>query len=217
MTTKPRVFAASLLVASLVAACAQRETLLTPGIDATPAPVDTRAGEVATPLPSAPPGSSAGAPAATPATSPSPAAWVLGPKGAGPVRFGMTLAEARAAVPGGIETLGPEGPCSYVVPAGAPEGLAFMVVDDTVVRADIRRDSGVANTLGVESGDSEAEAQRLLGPSTEVTPHKYVDGHYLTAPTGVPELWWVVATDQGVVTDVRAGRKPQVLWVEGCS
>ena len=176
--------------------------------------------EVPTPTP--PPIPSAAATALPDAATPSPTAptdgfdWTLGPRGAGPVRFGMTLDELRAAV-GEPDSLGPPGECAYVVPEGAPDGLAFMVVAGRVVRADVRRGSGVPTTIGVRSGDREERALELLGGETEVTPHKYVEGHYLTAATGVGETWWVVATDGGTVTDVRAGLMPQVRWVEGCS
>ena len=71
--------------------------------------------------------------------------------------------------------------------------------------------------LGLAAGDSEERALEVLGSATEVSPHKYVEGHYLTVATGEGETFWVVATDQGTVTDLRAGLMPQVRWVEGCS
>jgi hypothetical protein len=145
-------------------------------------------------------------------------AWTLGPRGAGPLRFGMTVDEARAAVPGGLEQLGPEqGSCIYVVPVGAPEGLAFMVVDGVVRRADIGEGYDVPTTLGVTPGDTEAQARAALGDQVEATPHKYVEGLYLTARSGEGETWWVVSTSAGTVTEIRAGLMPQVRWVEGCS
>ena len=183
----------------------------TPGPGAPPGPTPTPQATAAPPAPAIPPSAS---PEAT-AEPGEGAGWTLGPQGAGPVRFGMSVEELRAAVE--VEPLGPAGECAYVVPKGAPDGLAFMVVDGRVVRADIRRGSGVPATIGVRTGDDEARALERLGPATEVRPHKYVEGHYLTAPTGEGETWWVVETDRGTVTDLRAGLMPQVRWVEGCS
>lgn len=143
---------------------------------------------------------------------------MVGPRGAGPVRIGMTVEELRAALGGGLDPLGPAGECEYVVPKGAPKGLTVMVVDGRVVRLDVARGSAVVTSVGVRSGDREKRVKKLLGAATEVTPHKYVDGgHYMSAPTGVDETWWVVETDGRKATDVRVGLMPQVRWVEGCS
>jgi hypothetical protein len=158
------------------------------------------------------------APTAAPAESPAGRDWTVGPRGAGPVRIGMTRDELRASL--GVEpaALGPAGECAYVVPAGAPAGLAVMIVDGRVVRIDVDRDSVARTAIGVRPGLPEARARELLGPQTEVTPHKYVDGgRYLTAPSGEGDTWWVVSTDGNAVTDLQVGVMPQVRWVEGCS
>jgi hypothetical protein len=195
----------TLLLATLALAACQRGVSDPPVHGAPPA------------LPDAPPASTTPAAGATPDPAPSPD-WTLTAHGAGPVRFGMTAAELRAALGGAVEPLGPPGDCSYVVPNGAPEGLAFMIFEGRVVRADLRRGSAAATAVGVRSGDSMERARELLGPDTEVTPHKYVEGgHYLTAPGGDPGTWWVAETDGERVTDVRAGLQPQVRWIEGCS
>ena len=143
--------------------------------------------------------------------------WMVGPQGAGPVRIGMTMEALRSAL--GLERGGPAGECEYVTPTGAPKGLTVMVAEGRVVRLDIARDSAASTSVGVHPGDREKRVRKLLGPSIDVTPHKYVEGgHYMTAPTSADETtWWVVETDGRRATAVRMGVKPQVDWVEGCS
>jgi hypothetical protein len=53
-----------------------------------------------------------------------------------------------------------------------------------------------------------------------VTNHKYEDGHYLTVRSAVPSdtLHFIIfETANGKVTRFRAGAKPGVEYVEGCS
>jgi hypothetical protein len=54
---------------------------------------------------------------------------------------------------------------------------------------------------------------------TKVEPHEYMapEGHYVLVlgPDGKAQL--VFETDGGKVVAYRAGRQPEVEWVEGCS
>jgi len=51
-----------------------------------------------------------------------------------------------------------------------------------------------------------------------VTPHKYEDGHYLTVNAADDSSFAIVfETSKGRVTRYRAGRRPAVELVEGCS
>jgi hypothetical protein len=89
-----------------------------------------------------------------------------------------------------------------------------MVVDGRIARVDVENQS-IATGAGARIGDSEARIKRLY-PQVEVTPHKYVRGHYLTAmPAG--EYRIIFETDGVRVTRYRAGRMPEVKWIEGCS
>lgn len=138
--------------------------------------------------------------------------------GYGPARIDMTAAEASAAL--GVELRAPgalrEGrlECYFVSPDGDPTQLGFMLDGGRIVRVDVRA-PGIASDRGIEVGASE-DAVRGAHPDVETAPHKYIDGgHYLTVPIR-SDARIVFETDGAVVTSFRAGRLPQVGWVEGC-
>jgi hypothetical protein len=141
-------------------------------------------------------------PADTTATT---SGWAVGPRAAGPVRFGVTPAEGGDA-------------CHYTVPAGAPAGLRFMAESGRVVRADV--DSvGPATDRGARVGMTEAEIARLYPEGLHTMPHKYLSGgHYLVfTPPGADSGFRVVfETDGRRVTSYRAGIEPAVEYVERC-
>lgn len=159
----------------------------------------------------------------SPAERPLSAASVLGLRGLDRVRVGMDLDQAAAAAGWPLKALGgpTAGPaCQYYRPLGAPDGIAFMVVDGHVARTDIIA-GAVATEAGVTIGQSEAEAQRRYGGRLQVSNHHYTEGgHYLTlVPTDAADAGYrlVLETDGAAVTDMRAGRLPEVEFVEGCS
>jgi hypothetical protein len=59
----------------------------------------------------------------------------------------------------------------------------------------------------------------LYSGRASLSPHKYVEGHYLTV-TGTTaaqqNLRYVFETENGVVTRYRSGRIPEVEYVEFC-
>ena len=142
-------------------------------------------------------------------------AWTVSALQVGPVRIGMTVAEAQAALGGPFEPLTEAGECTYRRSAVAPAGVLFMQVDDRIVRADIR-EAGVPTDAGVEVGASELRVREAYGGRVVASPHKYTDGRYLTI-TPSSESRMVFETDGKVVTRYRVGRIPEVEWVEGCA
>jgi len=142
-------------------------------------------------------------------------------RGLGPVRVGMTLSEASAAA--GTEIVperGASDSCSYATPKGGPEGVSFMVVSGRVARIDVS--GGAVKTLsGAAIGDTEAAVQAMYSGQLQASPHKYVPaGRYLTlVPTGADDANFrlILETDGSKVTRFRAGRAPEVSFVEGCS
>ena len=142
-------------------------------------------------------------------------------RGIGPVRVGMTLAEASAAAGKPIVAKpAPSPECGHADPEGGPEGVSFMVVSDHIARVDVA--SGPVKTLsGAGIGDTEAQVQAKYGNKLEVSPHKYVpEGHYLTlVPTDPADAGFrlIFETDGTKVTRFRAGKQPEASYVEGCS
>lgn len=152
--------------------------------------------------------------------------WVMRMDGMGPLRVGMTFDQARTAL-GGELAMDPDSPireegpdrCDYPRSGRLPAGVLVMVEGQRVVRVEV--DSGtMATAEGARIGDAEARIQQLYPGRVTVEPHKYTDGHYLVVrPAAASDTTnlLVFETDGRVVERFRAGRKPQVQWVEGCS
>lgn len=144
-------------------------------------------------------------------------AWAVTLHGAGPIRFGMTIAQASGAI-GTTVGASPQG-CDYASMPGVPAGMRFMVVDGRIVRADIDS-AGLPSDRGAAVGMTAPEVQRLYGDSLAIVPHKYdTAGRYLVyAPASGDTAYQVLFETAGDrVVRYRAGRVPEVEWVEGCS
>ena len=144
----------------------------------------------------------------------------LNEDGLGQIQIGMTLDEA---VNMGLLNERPDikQACDFVFPAvgaGIPFGVNVMVVKGKVARIDV--DTGTVTTEdGAKIGDSEDKIKSIYGDELKVSPHKYIEGgHYLTVmgdSTSAGKAM-VFETDGKQVTMFRAGRVPEVAWVEGC-
>lgn len=145
--------------------------------------------------------------------------WRITTAGYGPVKIGMSVAEASAALGVKLVSEGPvdEPTCHYMRPEPAVEGLWFMISNDHVARIEVIA-AGITTRSGLGIGDSEDRLKELL-PGAEVTPHKYLapDGDYLTVWTSDRKAAVRFETLQGKVTSFYAGRVPEVEYVEGCS
>jgi hypothetical protein len=147
------------------------------------------------------------------------AALTVTERGIGPLRAGMTLPEASAAlggalvVPAGADTAG----CRYVPWRGGPPGVRVMVEGGRIARVDVDS-AGVRTAAGAEIGDTEDQIRRLYLGHVAVTPQKYTPGHYLTVTPDASDSTYAIVfeTNDGKVTRFRAGRRPQVEYVEGC-
>ena len=171
----------------------------------------------ATPSTQNPPPARMPAPA-TPDTSSRTPDMTVTEYGIGPVRAGMTVAQAAQAMGGGIAPpRGGSSGCGYAVLTKAPPGLAMMVENGKIARVEVR--SGRTPTsLGARIGDSESRIKSLYGSRVASTPHKYVQGgHYLTVtPADGSSNRIVFETDGKVVTEFRSGGQPAVEYVERC-
>jgi hypothetical protein len=144
----------------------------------------------------------------------------LNEDGLGQIQIGMTLDEA---VNMGLLNERPDikQACDFVFPAvgaGIPFGVNVMVVKGKVARIDV--DTGTVTTEdGAKIGDSEDKIKSIYGDELKVSPHKYIEGgHYLTVmgDSASAGKAMVFETDGKQVTMFRAGRIPEVEWVEGC-
>jgi hypothetical protein len=146
-------------------------------------------------------------------------AWTVGFRGAGPAQVGTPLAAAARALGATPDTAAAAGSCGYLRPAGDPAGIKVMVNEGQVARVEV--DSGTVRTVeGAGIGDAEARVRELYAGRVTETPHKYTRGRYLTVAPAAPAdsaFRLVFETDGSRVTRFRAGRLPEVEWVEGCS
>jgi hypothetical protein len=164
-----------------------------------------------------------GAPAPTAAPTPGdslPAAWRVTEHGLGPLRAGMSVEEAARALGGALTAPASAAVCGYAEWHGGPPGVRIMTEGGRVARVEVAGGT-VATDAGARIGDSAARVRELYAGRVAVTPHKYVAGaQYLTVTPASPAdsaFRIVFETDStGRVTRYRAGRRPQVEYVEGC-
>jgi hypothetical protein len=150
--------------------------------------------------------------------------WTVTERGYGPVRAGMTLAEARSALGDTMSIPAPgDSICDHVTPAfakGAAPSMLFMIEQGRIARVEVR-DATIATAAGATVGDPRSRIETLYRGRVRVEPHKYTDGKYLIVPlgTGADSLYRLVfeTDDKGKVISFRSGLYPQVQWVEGCS
>jgi hypothetical protein len=94
-----------------------------------------------------------------------------------------------------------------------------MIVRGKVARIDV--DTGSVTTEdGAKIGDTEDKIRSIYDGDVQVEPHKYVQGgHYMIVMGDSASAGKAIVfeTNGKVVTNFRAGRLPEVKWVEGCS
>ena len=163
-------------------------------------------------------------PVAQGSAAPSPVAtatWRVTYAGIGPLRAGLTMPEAAAllqttfAIPNPADTAA----CDQLSWDGAPVGVSVLVENGRIGRVDVA--SGTVTTeAGARIGDTEERIKSLYPGRVTVEPHHYTDGHYLIVTPELPAdsaFRIVFETDSNRVTMYRAGKLPQVKYVEGCA
>lgn len=141
-------------------------------------------------------------------------------KGLGQVKVGMTLKQVKSLFTDvKVINYGDGDECFYIEPRSVPSGISFMITDSHVSRIDITS-SNYASLSGAKVGQTEKQVINLYAGKLEVTPHHYDErGHYLTF---IPkdredkDYRMVFETDGKKVTQFRAGKLPEVEFVEGC-
>jgi hypothetical protein len=161
-----------------------------------------------------------------PGTEAAPGGWQLSETGIGPVRVGMSPAEAETALAAdfagdGSAEPGVQDACEYARSAALPAGVKVMLVGGRVARVEVDR-GATATAAGARIGDAEARVRELYrGRELRVQPHKYEAGRYLIVLPESPRDTMhriVFETDSaGTVKRFRGGVIPPVEYVEGCS
>lgn len=147
---------------------------------------------------------------------------VISAEGVGPVRFGMTPEEAAqaAGVPlaGDAESFSEDPSCYYVAADGElGEIFSFMVSDGKIARIAVFAEPPIGTAEGAHVGDSEAHILALYKDArVEDIPVEFGGGHIISTKSADGEHGYVFYTDGATVTDWRAGRYPEVTWIEGC-
>ncbi len=137
----------------------------------------------------------------------------------GAVEIGMSQEEIRVALGAEPAPVSPvpseERSCYYLSIEGQPTGVRFMMNQDRLVRYEVV-DPSIRTAKNVGIGSTENEVQAAYDRRVSILPHKYTQGHYLVV-AGPKGLKLLFETDGAVVTTFRAGREPEVSYVEGCS
>ncbi len=152
--------------------------------------------------------------------------------GIGPVKIGMTVAEATQAV-GREVAVDPdslfdaESTCGFAGVSGGPEDLLFMVLRDDpkaewkIYRVDVYQASGIATGGGIRIGATEDEVKQVYGDELKVEPHEYTGpvGHYLVLDVDGEGTGFMLLfeTDGTKVTQFRSGNDEAVRAPEGCA
>jgi hypothetical protein len=155
---------------------------------------------------------------AVPPPASTPVTWAVSPSGIGTVRIGASLDELKTTA-GDVTVPAAGGDCQYVRGGSLPSGVSVMLARNVVARVDIDS-SGVTTAEGVGVGDPASRVNEVFAGRVTAMPHKYVQGaQYLTVKGASPAdsaHRIVFEVENGRVARFRAGRVPEVEWVERC-
>jgi hypothetical protein len=143
-------------------------------------------------------------------------AWSVTPRGIGSVTVGANARDALGLNVTLADAPGADQACAYVRSGRLPAGVGVLAIKGEVARIDV--DSGRVATLeGVRIGDPEARVREVYANRVKQEPHKYeTPGHYLIVTPADQGYRIIFETDGKAVTSYRAGRMPEVEWVEKC-
>ncbi len=202
------------LLALALAACERREPESSPPAAAPPAESVSASSSVA--VASVETSSSSTSSAAR-------GALVLSPDGIGPLKIGMTFAEAEAALGAPFVVKDDYGnglmACNYGSSTALP-GVSVMVDGGKVVRFDTRDGAAIRSDRGIAEGDPATAVTTAYPAGLAKEAHKYSEApaHYLEwfNADGGRGIRYEVGQD-GKVSNMYAGAMPNVGYVEGCS
>jgi len=144
--------------------------------------------------------------------------WQLTPNGYGPVRIGMTHAQAVHALGAPLEGEEISEGCAEM---GAPglEGINFMFQNGRLTRISVWDPNGAMTPRGIGIGATEAEVRQAYGSGLDIAPHFY------SGPPAKYLTFWLrpgrsgvrfETDDEGSVVAIHAGTD-SIEYVEGCA
>ncbi|MEK8047399.1 hypothetical protein [Ideonella margarita] len=145
--------------------------------------------------------------------------WRITTRGYGPIRAGMTPAEAARLMGTRLKTFEDrpmDAFCDDLIPEKGFEGVSLMVQNGRITRLVISKPT-VRTLSGIQVGDSTDRLKQVFGSRLEIQPHKYDDD-------GFYYFVWEQGKRFGVkfeiggnrVTEIYAGDE-SIRYVEGCS
>jgi hypothetical protein len=144
--------------------------------------------------------------------------WCLSMGGLGPIRAGMNVEQVlRLADFSGLERQKPAGECWYLRYHGGGSDFDLMIIEDKVVRLELKGASKLHTFAGARIGTTEDELKALYGTRLDVQPHKYDEaGHTITLKSSGGDYGLRFETSKGKVTAIQAGPWEHLNYVEGC-
>ncbi|MFU8797133.1 MAG: hypothetical protein ACNA7Y_00275 [Gammaproteobacteria bacterium] len=149
--------------------------------------------------------------------------WLLSENALGPIQVGMTVAEAEKASQKKF-VLNPLTPpieteaCRFATLENGPKKVFFMLNDGIIVRIDIKNPA-IKTTGGFHLGSNAQDIKKQYKGKIEAYPNKYEEDKdtLVVTPDPTTNNRFVFDTDGEKILYIRAGRTPQVEYVEGCS
>jgi hypothetical protein len=147
--------------------------------------------------------------------------WKVYLNGFGPIKVGMSPREASQAIGKSLVGYGhiTGNECYFIHPEKEPKGVDFMIIGGRVARIDVKTPE-ITTISGARVGHTEDQIKAIYPEQLTAEPHKYLEeGHYLTFIPNDPhysQFRLVFETDGKVVTTYRAGKLPEVEFVERC-
>jgi hypothetical protein len=144
--------------------------------------------------------------------------WCLGMGGLGPIRAGMSVEQVmRLADFSGLERKHPAGECWYLRYEGGKSAFDLMIIEDKVVRLELKGTSKLGTFAGARIGTTEDELKSMYGARLDIQRHKYDEaGHTLTLKSSDGDYGLRFETSRSKVTAIQAGSWEHLHYVEGC-
>ncbi|MDW3176645.1 MAG: hypothetical protein R8J94_04570 [Acidimicrobiia bacterium] len=134
------------------------------------------------------------------------------------VTFGMTIAQAEAALDGILVPVDAvSGECFQVRPGGGPAGVELVVTAGTIERVDITNPE-ITTRSGAGVGMAEDALLALFGERLTSTPRAGGGNTIVFTPADAGDAAFrvIFETDGSAVTSFRSGRVPQVEPISPC-